>query len=54
MTDKGRILIVDGKKYIQKLSDGWCDEPFRYLESITEKTTEKENVRKGKEDSTTA
>ncbi len=32
-----KTVTINGKKYVQKISEIACDEPFKYLEEIKEK-----------------
>lgn len=34
MTDKDKIVTINGKKYIEKKWTKDCDEPFKYLEEL--------------------
>ncbi|MEM3859762.1 MAG: hypothetical protein QW478_10225 [Candidatus Micrarchaeaceae archaeon] len=39
---KEKIVTINGKKYVQKIWDKDCDEPFRYLEEVVNRAKRKE------------
>lgn len=48
MTAKDKITEINGKKYIQKTSIQWCDEPFKYLEEVPDQLQKMKAVKQGK------